>query len=82
MKRHGASHGLAYIVSTIAAAMLTGIVRDHYPNLLSYFDNVCQLIIDKFNLNIKVETFSLMSLAVVLAVVWGIAFAFMHRDKM
>ena len=81
MKKHGASHGLAYIVATIAAAMLTKIGRDHYPELVKYFDNICQYMINKFNLDISVETFSLLSLAVVLAVIWGVAFSFMHKDK-
>lgn len=81
MKKHGASHGLAVLVCTVTAGILTKIAREYYPQMVQKFENIAAFAVSKLQLSYSPEIVSVLTLAVFLAIIWGIAFSFMHSDK-
>ena len=81
MKKHAASHGLALLVCTVTAGILIKIGRDHYPMLCQRFEELGAFVANKLNLGYSPKAISTVILAVFLAVIWGIAFSFMHSDE-
>ena len=81
MKKHASSHGLAVLVCTITAGILVKISRDLYPVGARYLENISKFIIKVLNLDYEPRIISTLILAVILAIMWGIAFSFLHSDK-
>ncbi len=81
MKKHASSHGLALLVCTVVAGVLIGMGRDHYPMIAQKLEDISLYIVTFFNLDFSPEIISILIIAVILAVIWGIAFSFMHSDK-
>ncbi len=80
MKKHGASHGIAVIVSTVLAALIADIVRKHVPLVYSAFNRFSQNLVDLMQLPFDSKYVSIMIFATFLATIWGVAFAFLHSD--
>ena len=81
MKKHASSHGLALLVCTVVAGVLIGMGRDHYPTIAQKLEDISLYIVTFFNLDLPPKVISILIIAVILAVIWGIAFSFMHSDK-
>lgn len=81
MKKHASSHGLALLVCTVTAGVLIGMGRDHYPTIAQKLEDISLYIVTFFNLDFPPKVISILIIAVILAVMWGIAFSFMHSDK-
>ena len=81
MKKHASSHGLALLVCTVTAGILIGMGRDHYPTIAQNLEDMSVYIVTLFNLEFPPKAISILIIAVILAVFWGIAFSFMHSDK-
>jgi len=81
MKKHASSHGMAVLVCSITAGILIKICRDYYPEIARRFEDISRYIITFFNIDYSPKVISTLILAVILAVIWGIAFYFMYSDK-
>lgn len=89
MKRHASSHTLAVLVCTISSGILVHIGKDYYPMLANTLESVSQFIVNTFHFSQYLGKFtdnptkvvSALILAVILAVIWGFAFSFIHSDK-
>lgn len=81
MKKHGASHGLAVLVCTITSGLLLNTGYNYYPDLVEKLEFFAQLLVIHFHLVYQTEIVANLILSVILAVIWGIAFACMHSDK-
>lgn len=84
-KRHGSSHGLATLVSMLAAALLTTFVRSRFEAVMGYFDQFSKFLLNTLELStleftLTKETMSTILFASVMSLVWGIGFYFGHRD--
>ncbi|MFW6101025.1 MAG: hypothetical protein ACOC90_06530 [Bacteroidota bacterium] len=77
MKKHGASHGLAVLVCTVTAGILTKIAREYYPQMVEKFESIAGFVVSKLQLSYPPEIVSVVTLAVFLAVIWGDCF-FIH----
>ena len=82
---HGLSHGLAVLISYLAAALLVDIARKHLPKinelLTTLADRVSREISNLFQLHLSPDTIGTLILAIGLAVIWGAAFAFLHHRE-
>ena len=80
---HGLSHGLAVLVSYLAAALLVDLAKKHLPKinelLTTLAEPVREGISNLFELHLSADTVGTLILAIVLAVIWGAAFAFLHH---
>lgn len=84
MKKHASSHGLAVLMCTVIGGILVKMGYDHYPPAVELLKTVSMYFIDFFNIEDKiraVDAVSTLILATILAVIWGIAFSFMHSDN-
>ena len=82
MKNHASSHGLALLICTISAGVLIKIGRDYYPQAVMWLEEgVGQPIIRTFNIDYPPKVIATLALAVLLALIWGAAFALMHSDR-
>ena len=84
MKKHGFSHGAAVLVSVVASSLLVGIMREHLPKvnrLLEKFSGgISQLIFNIFGHRFSTTDINTVMLAMLLAIIWGMAFALIHKD--
>lgn len=84
MKKHASSHGLAVLVCTVTGGILVKMGYDHYKPVVQVLEKASSFIIDTANLDrdiYSVEAVSTLLLAIILAMIWGAAFSFMHSDK-
>ncbi len=81
MIRHGASHGLAYLISTIAAGLLVGLMSHYLPSLISRLDGFTEDLILRYEITtFDHEQLNILIVAAGLTTIWGMAFKFMHSD--
>ena len=81
MIRHGASHGLAYLVCTIASGLLVYLVGKAVPSALERLSAISDAIMERFNITvIDRSEMNVILLAFILAIIWGMAFKRMHTD--
>ena len=80
MRKHGVSHGAAVLVCTIASALMADIVKKHVPFVYEIVEKLSKLIIDWVHFQYAPQYMNIIIFAAILAVVWGIAFSFMHAD--
>ena len=80
MKKHGLSHGLAVLGCTISSALLVDIVRKHVPLVSDFVTRVSVALRDSFEIQYAPDHISIVLYASILAVLWGVAFAWMHSD--
>jgi len=81
MKKHASSHGLAVLVCTITSGILIKMGYDYYPNTVKWLEGLSNLIVDGLGIDYSHRAVSTLILAILLAIIWGIAFSFMHSDK-
>lgn len=74
MVKHGSSHGLAVLICTILAALLVDLLRPHFPGLLDRLAVLSNWIIDYIPVSFNTEQFSIIIVASILAIIWGIFF--------
>ena len=81
MKKHATSHGLAVIVCTIISGVLVKMAKDYFPAAVEMTEKFIFELTHKFGWNMPTRDLIVMLLAGVLALVWGVAFSFMHSDE-
>jgi len=81
MKKHAISHGLSVLICTIASALLIDIIRQYIPVVNRFLYDLSARILYVTGLPFSTAGFSLIMLASILAVIWGMAFAKMHQKE-
>jgi len=80
VKKHGASHGAAVLICTISSALLVDVVRRHVPIMHNAINGISVFFVNILNLQSPPRYLNILIYSVILAVIWGIAFKFMHED--
>ena len=80
MTRHATSHGLAVLVCTITSGMLAKLGREYYPHLVDTCSRFINIIVATMNIDYPPRAALHLVTACFLAVVWGLAFSFLHED--
>ncbi len=80
MRKHASSHGLAMLVCTITSGWLVRMSYDHYPAIIGKVEQIARHVANAFSLGYSPRDLSTLFVAVLLAMIWGIFFAVMHRD--
>lgn len=81
MKKHAASHGLAVLICSIASGLLVRMGDRYYPDIMRTFEGHTHRMLTILDLPYSPRSIATLVIAVGLAVIWGIAFYFMHSDR-
>jgi hypothetical protein len=77
--RHGASHALATLVTSIASGLLVWLFGRRLGVLADLVEGVGALVVSMFGLPFGAQTGSVVVLATLLSAVWGVGFHYAHR---
>lgn len=77
--RHGAHHGLSFILSIGLSVVLTELFRSIMPSALKVFDNASRALVNTLNLQIDIKIVSTLLLALIIAVIYGIVVGIRER---
>lgn len=79
MLRHGASHGLAYLCCTILAGLVVHLVARFVPQALAWMSGWTGDVRSILRLSfLSQEQVTIIILAMLLAVIWGMVFKRLH----
>lgn len=79
--RHGTHHGLSFIVGIILSVLLGELFRKAMPSFFSLLDSFSQLILNVFGLPFTTETLTMLVLAFIIVVLYGIAYGTVEKAK-
>lgn len=71
---HGAHHGISYVAGILLSVLLTELFRKWVPGITDWIDGISLQIISKTGLDFQPETLSMLLMAFVLMVLYGLAF--------
>ena len=71
---HGAHHGISYVAGIFLSVLLTEIFRKWVPGITNWIDGVSLQVISKIGLDIRPETLSMLLMAFVIIVLYGLTF--------
>lgn len=80
MVKHASSHGFAVLICTVISAYLVDLVRPYHPIVLEKMDALSRRFVSLLGLPFSVEEFSIILLAVILAMVWGVFFRLQQKE--
>lgn len=80
MIKHGSSHGLAVLVCTVVSALLVELLGGVFPALHERAIVLCSQLVADFNLPIEPGSLATLLIAVLLGVLWGIAFRYAFKN--
>lgn len=80
MKKHSISHGAAVLVATVTSTILVELAHEHAPAFYKMFNSFSEFIVSKGSLPVSPNSVSIIIYAVIIASIWGAAFAFLHKD--
>lgn len=81
MVKHGTSHGISVLATTILAAFMIEILKPMMPTIWNRIDKVSIRLIDNFLIPVSIEHLSITITASLLAILWGIFFKLRFTDK-
>jgi hypothetical protein len=80
MIKHGSSHGLAILVCTILSGLLVKLLQDLFPALHDKARLYFSELVTDWSLPLEPSLVATLIIAVVLGVLWGIAFKFTFKN--
>ena len=80
MIRHSSSHGLATLICSLASGFIVVVLREFLPEVLVVFSRASIFLCSLFDLPYHFETVRLILVAAVMATLWGLAFAVIHKN--
>lgn len=80
MQKHGISHGLAVLFTSVTSAFFIDMLRPKFPSLVNIIDNISLTVITLFHIPLSPRALSVIIIAVVLSYFWGIIFKLLHKD--
>ncbi len=81
MVKHGTSHGLSVLATTILAAFMIKIFKPFLPTIWNSIDKGSFWLIDKFHIPVSIEHLSITITASALAILWGFFFKLRFTNK-
>ena len=81
MTKHGISHGAAVVICFISSELLIDVIKESVPVVYDFIDIFSSHIIHLLKIEYSAEKISVLFYAAVMAILWGAAFSFMHKDK-
>jgi hypothetical protein len=81
MIRHASSHGLSVLVTTILAAFLIELFKPLIPGILEKFEKVGSALVNTFKIPISAEALSVILVATLFGLIWGIFFRIGTRKR-
>ncbi len=66
---------------TVASALLVDFFKEHVPFLSNQVDKLSRYIVTLLNIQYDYKYLSILLYATLLAIIWGVAFSFIHKDK-
>ena len=79
--RHGAHHGISFVLSIGLSVVLTELFRSVMPSALRVFDNASRALINTFNLRVDIQIVSMLLLALIIAVIYGVVVGIRERGR-
>lgn len=80
MTRHGTSHALSVIICSVSSSMLIEMMRQILPEIHQEIMAYSHHFINWSGLPMSTYGLSFLTLASLLAMIWGMAFAVLHAD--
>jgi hypothetical protein len=74
MVKHATSHGLSIFMCTLISAVIVELFKPLLPDIFARLENFSTYILDYVPIPISVKSFSVLLIASVLGVFWGIFF--------
>lgn len=81
MIRHGGSHGLAVLICTLSSSFLYSMIKTYLPDILDLFSKMSLFFCSLFHLPYPPKFVELILISASMAMIWGIAFSFIHKDN-
>ncbi len=81
MLKHGSSHAGAILICTLSSGFLIDILRGYLPELLNVLTRVTIFLCTLLHLSYPRKSVEHILIASLMAMIWGMAFSFMHSDK-
>ena len=81
MLKHGSSHAGAVLICTLSSGFLIAMLRTYLPELLDVFTKISIFLCTLLHLPYPRKSVELILAASLMAMIWGMAFSFMHSDK-
>lgn len=79
--KHGAHHGISFIFSILISVLLTELVRPLLPGVLKILDNASKFIVSQTKLHVDYKMVSVLLVALVVTVIYGIIFGLFERRR-
>jgi hypothetical protein len=77
--RHGAHHGISFVLSIGLSVVLNELFRALLPDAIMVFDNASRALINTFNLRLDIKVVSTFLLAIIIAVIYGMVVGIRER---
>jgi hypothetical protein len=74
MIKYASSHGLAVLVCSISSALLVETIKPLWPNIFVCFSKASSYLRNFLNLKLTQEEITIMLVAALLAMIWGLIF--------
>ncbi|MBE3143466.1 MAG: hypothetical protein IMZ61_06010 [Planctomycetes bacterium] len=79
--KHGAHHGISFIFSILVSVLLTELIRPLLPGVLKILDNASRFIVSQTKLHIDYKTVSILLVAFVVTIIYGIIYGLLERRR-
>ena len=74
MVKHASSHGFAVLVCTIASSFIVEILKPRVPHFMVLVQEYSERVVVAFNIPMSTEGLSIIFIASILALIWGVFF--------
>lgn len=79
--RHGAHHGISFVFSILLSVLLTELIRPLLPGVLVLFDAASKFIIKLTKTQIDYKVVSVLLVAFIVTVIYGIVYGLRERRR-
>lgn len=79
MVRHATSHGASLLICSIIGSFLVEVLKSKLPNLMLHVEGFSYRAVSLFNFPISVENFSIILIASILSLAWGVFFKLRYQ---
>jgi hypothetical protein len=79
--KHGAHHGISFVLGIALSVLLSEIFRSLLPGISRFFRNIAKFIVEKFNLSCGEEIISVLLIAFIVIIIYGMIFGFFEKRR-
>lgn len=81
MVRHASSHSFSVLICTILAAFLIEILKPLMPRFMTTMEDLSYRLVTVFSIPINVDSFTIILIASLLAILWGMFFKLSYNKR-